>query len=223
MNRLNPKYRDLLDSRTRLREPATASEILRELLRRRYRYERDLVIPRCWLTGWEADLLVIRKSGWAEEVEIKVSAADFRAEWLAKADKHEDLLLGGCRRVGYTTRRGEARPFRGSTLPPEAERIVRGRLVYVREGPVLVRRFFFAMPASLAERLLPEVPPHCGVLSVGANVTELRPAPVLKTARKLTDAEQMRVMRSAYTRFWRVTLGEDESAETIVKSRDSRR
>ena len=42
----------------------------------------------------EADLLVLRPSDWAEEIEIKISAADFKAEFKHKPTKHTKLTNG---------------------------------------------------------------------------------------------------------------------------------
>lgn len=191
-------------------EPTTATEVLAELLRCQFRPYSDLCIPRCCLTGWEADLLVIRRSGWAEEVEIKVSASDFRTEWKKKAEKHEDLLAGNCTHVGYTSGMwgggSTPRPCHDKTLPPESERIIRNGNIYVRDQPTLIRRFWFAMPATLAGKLLPEVPEHYGVFSVNSSARVLRPAPILKAARKITDAERIRALQSTYHRFWQMTF-----------------
>lgn len=85
-----------------MNEPTTAGGVMLRCLHH-WNLMKSQVIPRCCLTGWEADLLVIRPSGWAEEVEIKISKSDFRAEWTKKAEKHEDLRLGGCPTdPGYT-------------------------------------------------------------------------------------------------------------------------
>lgn len=48
------------------------------------------------LVGYEADLLILRESGWLDEVEIKVSASDFRREFTAKTKqrKHDKLRTG---------------------------------------------------------------------------------------------------------------------------------
>lgn len=189
-------------------EPATAGEIMRRLLLQWDRY-RDLLIPRCCALGWEADLLVIRRSGWAEEVEIKVSLADYRAEFRTKAAKHEDLALGGCRAVAYGR---DLYPLGGEYDPADPRLVRRGDVLYLRDTPTTIRRFWFAMPASLAERLLPEIPQAYGVLAISGANTVLREPTNLKHARKLTPDEQIKALRSAYQRFWALTLREPPTA-----------
>lgn len=48
------------------------------------------------LLAWEADMLILHPSDWLWEVEIKISAADFRREFKAdtKMRKHEALRTG---------------------------------------------------------------------------------------------------------------------------------
>jgi hypothetical protein len=53
------------------------------------------MIPNCCsISGWEQDLVVLHKSRWLEEVEVKVSAADFRREFTDKPNKHIKLADG---------------------------------------------------------------------------------------------------------------------------------
>ena len=48
----------------------------------------------CSVTGYEADLLIFRPSGYVEEIEIKVSLSDLKREIAKKADKHHVLQSG---------------------------------------------------------------------------------------------------------------------------------
>jgi hypothetical protein len=43
--------------------------------------------------GWESDLLVINSQGYLEEVEIKISLSDFKADFTNKKDKHKRISL----------------------------------------------------------------------------------------------------------------------------------
>lgn len=58
-------------------------------------YRRMLIVPNVWW-GWnlrhEADLLICRPSGWVEEVEIKVSAGDIRADTKKSHGHHSDRI-----------------------------------------------------------------------------------------------------------------------------------
>lgn len=58
-------------------------------------YRRNLIVPNVyWGLGllYEADLVVLRPSNWAVEVEIKVSSADIRAD-LRKQHQHDSKLF----------------------------------------------------------------------------------------------------------------------------------
>jgi hypothetical protein len=56
-----------------------------------FNYRQNLIVPNVWW-GWglnyEADLVVLRKSGWATEVEIKTTASDIKAD-LLKRHNHD--------------------------------------------------------------------------------------------------------------------------------------
>jgi hypothetical protein len=41
--------------------------------------------------GWESDLLVINSQGYLEEVEIKISLTDFKADFTNKKEKHKRI------------------------------------------------------------------------------------------------------------------------------------
>ena len=58
---------------------------------RHYCYRRNVIVPNVsWGLGlhYEADLVVLRPSGWAEEIEIKISKSDIKAD-LKKSRAHE--------------------------------------------------------------------------------------------------------------------------------------
>lgn len=172
--------------------PITAAQIT-QALTRRWLVHQHIVVPNCCVTGWESDLLILRKSGWMEEVEIKISASDFKREFEAKADKHERLVKG-----------------KAEYIP--GNRQVIGRYDWTDCKPHTIRKFWFAMPHSLAEKLGPQIPEYAGLLSIrhgynGLTTDVLREAPILKMSRKLTDAEQVALLRSTYHRYWDLKRG----------------
>lgn len=205
-----------------MNEPTTAAEVLRRALRH-WNYGKDQIIPRCCLPGWEADLLVIKPSGWMEEVEIKISAADFRREWSEKVEKHRALAEGRRELVGWMNLEGERMLYaqHREALRPDDPRIeVEERpclsFLHLPGQPHLIRRFWFAMPRSLAEKLLPEVPAAYGVLAVGGYNQVLREPTNLGLARKVTDAERIKALHSTYYRFWQLFLRErDETLKEL--------
>lgn len=199
----------------------TSWEITRSLAFRHFGYQKAILVPRCNFAGWEADLLVLRPSGWLEEVEIKISTSDFRREFQTKADKHMVLVRGSAPLV-----------FTGSVyattqFDPENPNHVRERdsvgdrfwwRDYTDPKPHMLRRYWFAMPESLAKKHLADIPEHAGLLSIAEtgypDVTVLKDAPKLEHSRKITQQERVRLMRLAYLRYW--SVAEREMAEVLA-------
>jgi hypothetical protein len=75
-----------------------------------YGHRANLIVPNVWW-GWgmryEADLVVLRPSGCVEEVEIKVTASDIRAE-RKKSHLHDDPRVR--RNDWLTTRTFQTQP-----------------------------------------------------------------------------------------------------------------
>ena len=71
-------------------EKQTAESLTRSVFDR----NKTICVPNVMsgtVPGFEADLLVLRYSGWAEEVEFKRTASDFRNEFRNKLKKHKTL------------------------------------------------------------------------------------------------------------------------------------
>lgn len=132
--------------------------------------------------GHEADVVVLRASGWAEEVEIKVSAADIR----------RDLRKSAGRGRGP----GHARPATMSKL-------------------------WFAVPEALARD--PNIPADAGVLAYAGDgrVVLVRGSKKTPGSRKLTDAEQLRLLRLLGFRVWSLKQARDRDLRNI-RYRDDR-
>ena len=188
----------------------------------------NVVIPNC-CTGfeWEADLFVLRNSGWAEEVEIKVSKADFRREFLKKDRKHQILQHGEPDRLQTY---GFGRPDFGYYDPQDSTHVP----IWTEKGSgnvltfedwsaanlIPLKRFWFAMPFYLAEELEKEIPEYAGLFALEAwgpvtHVRTIKEAPKLPFARKVTDAERIRLLRSCYHRYWDVR----RKLETMTEGR----
>lgn len=178
----------------------TSHEITMALAQRHWSYRNEIIVPRCHFAGQEADLLVLRTSGWLEEVEIKVSVADFRREWKTKTEKHLQMERGvpiwKMKSDGFDAANPNHESFGTHSFKD-----------YSEGKPHVVRKFWIAAPADIAAKIEGEIPSHCGLLAVDLTnrvrpVRILKEAPRLKAARKLTDAEKMKLMRLAYLRFW---------------------
>lgn len=185
----------------------TSRQITNALVTRHFDYRAQDCLPRCYFTGSEADLLVLRPSGWLEEVEIKIDRFDFKREFTHKADKHLKLQFGDPK-VYF------------QKVPKEAEghNITNdGPMFYDWDDctPTLIRRFWFAFPADVYEKVKAEIPDYAGVLVFHSlrRCETIKQAPNLKHARKLTIDEQVRYMRLGCLRFWNLEAKEEVKAD----------
>ena len=120
-------------------KPLTEQQIINILARVYFNPYQSIVVPNCYLPGWEADLLVMRRSGWLDEIEVKVTKADFRRDLTGKGDKHERLTKGIPARLPWNP---AARCY---------------PLDWSDTKPTIVRRFFYAMPHALAEEVIADL------------------------------------------------------------------
>lgn len=63
---------------------------------RHFNYRQNIIVPNVWWglgLGYEADMVVLRPSGWAVEVEIKVTAADIRRDLDKRRLAHHSPLF----------------------------------------------------------------------------------------------------------------------------------
>ena len=72
--------------------------IIQERLIKAYRNDCHLMIPNLYIFDWESDIFKQLKSGYTEEIEIKISIADFKAD-KNKVEKHKRIQTGLVRSV----------------------------------------------------------------------------------------------------------------------------
>lgn len=187
-------------------------------LARHLGWSKNLVLPNLQSgpLGFEADLTLIRPSGWAEEFEVKVSKADFRKEF-TKTLKHRTIVEGHPKRLSepgsWTVNFEEAKAEWDTALSlatnPREE--WRGRIInlhdFTRVTPHCCRNFWFVMPVELAMALVADIPAYAGLLAVTHagrgyhTVGVLKEAPKLAMAQKATPELRHRLFQSAYYRF----------------------
>lgn len=157
----------------------TAAQIIKGVRLSIWDIHHHLCAYNCCALGWEADFLAVHNSGWCEEVEIKVSMSDYRADFTGKPDKHAALQRG-------EIMRGWPRAWH----------------------PIPVRRFWYAAPYDLAERISPILPDYCGLIRAWvdrrgvARAERVVQAPNIQRARRVTEREQVLMMRSMAFRAW---------------------
>ena len=142
-------------------------------------YRRHLCLPNLngglgfWSRG-EMDFVAVTGANYVIEIEIKCTMADLRREWRSpvKAEKH---------RVAHFKEKG-------------------------------IRRFFICVPGKIAEKAKTEIEAepslaYAGILKAvdqgeWVAIGVMRPAHNLKTARKLTPDERMKIGHLAAMRLW---------------------
>ena len=140
------------------------------------------------LAGWEADLLLLQPSGWAWEIEIKVSVNDFRREFKTKETKHRIL------REGFVIERG-----------------IWSGTDYTRKNKH-VQKFFFAVPKDVFDKLkLEEFPDYAGIIVIDPDRLDwakrivpevVRKAKNLPGVEKAPDSFRIELLRLAHNRLW---------------------
>jgi hypothetical protein len=134
------------------------------------------------VAGWEADLLVLQPSGWLWEIEIKVSVADFRRELRSKLGKHKALT------TGFTPRK--------YGIGPRS----------------VIRKFFFALPIAVFEKVKEEIPNWAGVIVIDAERVDNwgRVKPYIAKQAKLLNAEKApadtrsKMIEAVYYQYWKL-------------------
>lgn len=110
--------------------------IIQERLIKAYRNDCHIMIPNLYIFDWESDVFKQLKSGYTEEIEIKISLADFKAD-KNKVEKHKRIQTGVVR----------------SALLKEGTQAVKRP-----------NRFYYAVPEFMVEKI--EVPEYAGLICV---------------------------------------------------------
>lgn len=139
---------------------------------------------------WESDIIRVLPSLFYAEYEIKVSTADFKADF-RKSDHWYDYEAG----------------VRSKRIVTRHEFLASAQTSIGSKETARPRYFYFVCPQAL---ILPDdVPPHAGLIYVdtadairGWGVKVIRKAPVLKNSTKLSSRQLYNLLRKAcYKRF----------------------
>lgn len=168
----------------------TERQIQRMLVRTKFDCRRNIVVPNCCrFTYGEADLIVVRKSGWVDEVEIKVSKADYRREFKTKDIKH------GVMRGDYQMECGYE--------------YMSCKRFWFAMPLALAQGLLEEMPAYAG---LIGVRPYSR--SYSQPVSVLKNAPTLPCARKASADEMVAIAQNLASRFWHNWLKEASLEKT---------
>lgn len=186
--------------------PSTAIEMTRDFTRcysTRYRF----IAPNIHMNGgYEMDVMGVRKSGFVDEVEIKVSRSDFLADF----------------KKSVTVRDGEYKhEFSGRMFP---KIIQMPKHDAVAAGKTLANYFAFFMPPDLAEQCEADIPDHAGLYIYrpdmwGGKVSEVKRPPRLHN-RKISEKAEFKHMEKICWRY-RAIIAEWDKAVTYEYGQES--
>ena len=157
----------------------TERDVQKILVQTKFDRLKNLVVPNCCrFTYGEADLIVVRPSGWVDEVEVKVSKADFRRDFKTKNVKHGIMAGEYQRECGY-------------------EYMTIRRFWFAMPH---------ALAVELLEEV-PDYAGLVGVSGTAAvtssrSALTLTKAPVLPNAKKATREEIYQVVKNLSARYW---------------------
>jgi len=183
----------------------TAKDI-QSILAKYYSNGVRYLVPNVYFFGeayCETDLLVIKEgNGWVYDIEIKISRADFKADF-NKKDKHNILRQGEYLRKSTKQVQNEAGLFD----------LVEVDKYYQSKRP---NRFYFAVPDGLIK--IDEVPEYAGLLYVNefGNVTKAKEAPILH--REVIEPEKS-LCRKFYYAYAELKLYKQENGINKLKSK----
>lgn len=173
--------------------PASATVMTRVFLRNyvtRYRLAApNLLLP----GGCEADILGVRKSGFVDEIEIKISRGDFLADFRKQVQ---------VRNPAYDKTKPHYQQALAGLSPwewiPKHEALAAGRLV--------LNYFAFLLPTELAEQCLGDVPDHAGLYEFRPDIWDGQIRAVKRAPRlhggKVSEQIELDILRKLSWRYW---------------------
>jgi|CXWL01.1.fsa_nt_gi hypothetical protein len=192
----------------------TSKEIQLKLARYKFNYMRDAIFLNIQngAVGFESDMLIVRPSKWAIEIEIKISLADFKADF-NKGKSPENNWSKEHRGKHDHLEHGEPRMKKNGWFMDRD---------YSERIPHRCRQFYFAVPFELVEKVQPLLPSHAGLIGISKSYVgntcypTIVEAPKLK-ARKYTEAELNDLYRSCYYKHWDRLIFEDNQRNVVRK------
>lgn len=138
----------------------SAHRILREL--RQYFINYDYKLCNCYIFEWESDFFCVSKSGYAIEIEVKISKSDFKKDFTHKTEKHN--LFKKCRYAIYARPVQDGRVFKDYGfkhgdiwVTPEYCQVQ-----FVEPIKKLPNKFYYCVPENMIGPL--DVPVYAGLM-----------------------------------------------------------
>lgn len=148
-----------------------------------------------YVFDWESDKLIITKSGYTYEFEVKISRSDFKADFKHKKEKHTILrsCLTGER---YTPKAYEFMEKNGYATMEDFEKSTAFDKYYLTSTYYRPNYFYYAVPQDLVS--VDEIPDYAGLIYVTeyGSLRTVKKAPLLHKE-KYTD-EQLNLCEKFY-------------------------
>ena len=158
-------------------------KIIQEKLRGHFDHVYKLT--NSYIFSWECDYFGITKStGYVYEIEIKTSKSDFNADF-KKTEKHHCLKNGDKELLVFKSKeKTESRPTDKKEIVQRLERriwenVSLGYCPLKIKNNFIPNRFYYAVPESLVDSIIDDIPEYAGLLSVKNSITQIKAAPFL--------------------------------------------
>lgn len=148
-----------------------------------------------YVFDWESDKLIITKSGYTYEFEVKISRSDFKADFKHKKEKH--TILRSCLTGERYTQKGyEFMEANRYTNMADFEASIAFRQFYLTSYYKRPNYFYYAVPQDLVS--VDEIPEYAGLIYVTeyGSLRTVKKAPLLHKE-KYTD-EQLNLCEKFY-------------------------
>lgn len=148
-----------------------------------------------YVFNWESDKLIITKSGYTYEFEVKISRSDFKADFKHKKEKH--IILRSCLTgEKYTPKGYEFMEANHYTNMADFEKSTAFSKHYLTSYYKRPNYFYYAVPQDMIS--VDEVPEYAGLIYVNeyGHATTVKKAPLLHKE-KYTD-EQLGLCEKFY-------------------------
>ena len=127
----------------------------------------------------EMDILAIRKSGYVDEIEIKLSKSDFKADFNKTVNKKIKTDYG----YKFT-------------------KVKKHRTL--RSGKCIPNYFSFLVPESIVDEI--EIPKYCGLYVIYENrrnnIFEVKKAPILHKKKDIVEGLEEQIGKKMMYRYW---------------------
>jgi hypothetical protein len=145
-----------------------------------YKYIKALefMVPNVYLKDYELDIFCLRPSGYVEEIEIKLTASDF------KADFNKTVRL----------KSGDITPSGWNRIKPANKHEA------LQEGLLPTNRFSFLVPEELVDKC--SIPDYAGLYTYKNGVIKKVKAGKLLHKNKISDKLKYKTAKKMVYRYW---------------------